>query len=115
MADVISYSGSDKWKKKATELLNQGGGGGGGSDVVVHTTAEWAQLTTLVSQRGMIYVWSDYKTENNVPIPAIKIGDGLAYVVDLPFATLAITQSQINSWNNKVSARVSGEELILEN
>lgn len=32
MADVISYSGSDKWKKRATELLNQGGGGGGTSD-----------------------------------------------------------------------------------
>lgn len=114
MADVISYSGSDKWKKRATELLNQGGGGGG-SDVVVHTTSEWAQLTTLVSQRGVIYVWSDYKIENNVPIPAMKVGDGLAYVVDLPFATQAITMAQINNWTNKVSARVSGEELILEN
>lgn len=29
MADVIAYNGSDKWKQKATELLNQGGGGGG--------------------------------------------------------------------------------------
>ena len=114
MADVISYSGSDKWKKRATDLLNQGGGGGG-SDVIMHTTAEWAQLTSLVSISGMIYVWSDYKVENNVPIPAFKVGDGLAYVVDLPFATQAITQAQIDAWNNKVSARVSGEVLILEN
>lgn len=114
MADVISYSGSDKWKKRATELLNQGGGGGGGSDVVVHTTAEWAQLTSLVSQRGMIYVWSDYKTEGGTSIPAMKVGDGSAYVVDLPFATQAITQAQINLWTSKVSARVSGEVLIFE-
>lgn len=34
MADVIAYNGSDKWKQKATELLNQGGGGGGGGGLV---------------------------------------------------------------------------------
>lgn len=28
MADRIGYNGADKWKIKATELLNQGGGGG---------------------------------------------------------------------------------------
>lgn len=27
MADKIGYNGNDKWKKKATELLNEGGGG----------------------------------------------------------------------------------------
>lgn len=113
--DVISYSGSDKWKKKVTELLNNGGGGGGDSDVVIHTTAEWQALSSLVSQKGMIYIWSDYKVEGGVPIPAFKVGDGLAYVVDLPFATQAITPAQISAWNNKVSARVSGEVLIFEN
>lgn len=89
--------------------------GGGDTEIIVHTTAEWQNLTSLVSKKGGIYIWSDYKTENNVDIPALKIGDGLAYVVDLPFATQAITLSQIQSWNNKVSARVSGENLILEN
>lgn len=29
MANNIAYNGSDKWKIKATQLLNQGGGGGG--------------------------------------------------------------------------------------
>ena len=28
MADRIHYGGEDKWKKKATDLLNEGGGGG---------------------------------------------------------------------------------------
>lgn len=28
MANVIEYTGKDKWKKKATDLLNQGGSGG---------------------------------------------------------------------------------------
>jgi hypothetical protein len=95
--------------------LNAGGGGGGDTEIIVHTTAEWQNLTSLVSKKGGIYIWSDYKTENGIDIPAIKIGDGLAYVVDLPFATQAITLSQIQSWNNKVSARISGENLILEN
>lgn len=41
MADVIAYNGSDKWKQKATDLLNQGGGGGGGlvDDVKVNGTS----------------------------------------------------------------------------
>lgn len=115
MADVINYDGQDKFKKEVARLLNQGGGGGGGSDVVVHTTAKWQSLTSLVSVKGTIYVWSDYKTEDGEDIPAIKIGDGLAYVVDLPFATQGITLAQINNWNNKVSVRISGENLFFKN
>lgn len=111
MPSRINYNGSDKWKIKATEILNNEDS----SEVMIHTTAEWALLTSLVSIKGMIYIWSDYKTENGVDIPAFKVGDGSAYVVDLPFATQAITTTQITSWNNKVSARVSGENLILEN
>ena len=34
MADRIHYDGEDKWKKKATELLNEGTGGGGNVDDV---------------------------------------------------------------------------------
>ena len=112
----LSRAIDNGWTFTCNIILNSGGGGGGSdAEVVVHTTAEWQGLTSLVSKKGGIYIWSDYKTENGVNIPAIKIGDGLAYVVDLPFATLAITQTQINNWNNKVSARVSGENLILEN
>lgn len=41
MANNIDYNGQDKWKQKATELLNQGGGGGGGNvdDVKVNGTS----------------------------------------------------------------------------
>ena len=34
MADRINYNGSDRWKIKATELLNEGGGGGGSSTII---------------------------------------------------------------------------------
>lgn len=109
---AMVYNGNSKTIAEIVRRLNQGGGGG--TSVVVHTTAEWQQLTSLVSEKGGIYVWSDYKTEDGEDIPAIKIGDGLAYVVDLPFATQGITLDDINNWNNKVSARVSGENLIFE-
>lgn len=111
---AMVYNGNSKTIAEIVRRLNQGGGSGGTS-VVVHTTAEWQQLTSLVSEKGGIYVWSDYKVVDGENIPAIKIGDGLAYVVDLPFATQGITLDDINNWNNKVSARVSDENLIFEN
>ena len=84
--------------------------------VAVKTSAEWALLTTLQSKQGEIYVYSDgaEDTEGN-PIPMIKIGDGNAYVVDLPFATatdIRITDEDIQNWNDKVSVRADGETLI---
>lgn len=115
MPNRIGYNGSDKWKIKATQLLNEGGGGGGDANIITKTTAEWNALTTLVSELDTIYVYSDFKTVDGVNIPAVKIGDGLAYVVDLPFSTRAITQEQIDDWDSKVKVRTDGEKLIFEN
>lgn len=84
--------------------------------VACKTSAEWAQLTTLVSMRGEVYVYTDAEQDaQGNPIPKIKIGDGNAYVVDLPFSAATdfrITQADIDNWNNKVSVRANGEELI---
>lgn len=84
--------------------------------VAVKTSAEWALLTTLQSRQGEIYVYSDGAEDGEGnPIPMIKIGDGNAYVVDLPFATatdIRITDEDIQNWNNKVSVRADGETLI---
>lgn len=84
--------------------------------VSIHTTAEWEQLNHIVSVVGEIYVYSDYKEdEEGNPIPGIKMGDGNAYIVDLPFVTAEdarITQEDIDNWNNKVAVRVDGDRLI---
>lgn len=84
--------------------------------VSIHTTAEWEQLNHIVSAVGEIYVYSDYKEdEEGNPIPGIKMGDGNAYIVDLPFVTAEdarITQEDIDNWNNKVAVRVDGDRLI---
>lgn len=62
MADVIAYNGQDKWKQKATELLNQGGGGGGGNvdDVKVNGTS-------VVDENKVAQIdLSDYATQSYV-------------------------------------------------
>lgn len=71
MADVIAYNGSDKWKQKATELLNQGGGGGGGlvDDVKVNGTSvvdenrvAQVDLSDYATQSYVINALDDYTT-----------------------------------------------------
>lgn len=69
-----------------------------------------------------MYIYSDARsyeeeyTENNetltrtVYVPGIKIGDGSAYVVDLPFVN--VTSEQINFWNNKVNCYLEPELVV---
>ena len=87
--------------------------------VVAKTKAEWQNTGNITSQNGVLYVTTDYKTvtknDTTYEIPAFKLGDGNAYVVDLPYATvdeetflnhvndrvIHITQAERNFWNNK--------------
>lgn len=61
------------------------GGGFGKALATTHTTAEWVTLTSYIPKKGEICVWSDYRVEDGVKYAGIKVGDGLAYAVDLPF------------------------------
>lgn len=86
--------------------------------VVIKTKAEWEELTHMKSVEGVLYVYSDYRQEENPithvvkNIPRIKIGDHYGtYVVDLPFATMSITESDVSKWNNHVGVVVSGTNL----
>lgn len=86
------------------------------------TTAEWAQQTSLTSEKDVIYVYTDHQTEDGKNIPGIKIGDGLAYVVDLPFVDtiymkhitdtdIHITAEERAKWN-KVNSAVPNTRTI---
>lgn len=69
------------------------------------TTAEWNSNPSLISQKNMIYIYTDYDEVDGQKIPAIKIGDGNAYLIDLPFTSMGsgnVTPEQIEFWNNKV-------------
>ena len=101
--------------------------------VFVDTTDNWDRQTTLVPKRGQIIIYLDRDriaddVGNVIYVPGIKIGDGTAYVVDLPFIddaqaiylaehindrTLHITQQEREFWNNKLNYDLNGETLML--
>lgn len=85
------------------------GGSGGRKEVISNTTEAWNSNPRLKSVKDIIYVYTDYKIIDGQPVPGIKIGDGLAFVVDLPFVSSGgtdITQEQIDFWNEKCSVMI---------
>lgn len=107
-------------------------------NVYCGTTAEWGADISFVPAKGAIIIYSDYSsrtdpdTQVTTYIPNLKIGDGNAYLVDLPFVE-TITRDEVLSfiqlhasdfdlhttaaekafWNNKLNYSLDGENLIL--
>lgn len=84
---------------------------------ISRTTAEWEADPTYLSDAGIVYIYSDYSQDSEGHgLPGYKIGDGVSYVVDLPFLSTAIaTEEERESWNNKVTVEYpdfSSETLI---
>ena len=113
-----------------TGINNISGNGGALGNIFVDTTQNWNSQLTYVPASGDIIVYSDKSsiTENNETkyIPGIKIGDGNAYCVDLPFVAddiaidllnhindniRHITAQERQFWNNKLNISINGEEL----
>ena len=104
--------------------------------VVTKTTAEWNAETSYIPAAGYICVYSDYTTTtdasgNVINTPALKVGDGTTYIVDLPFmvgthaqealdshinnTAVHITELERTFWNNKVSCSIDStnpEEIV---
>lgn len=100
------------------------------------TTANWDAMLDYVPPLGEILVYTDYtyrlgETGNIEYIPGVKIGDGRAYAVDLPFiagtesqlllsslethlddSSIHVTATDKENWNSKVSVSAFGENLI---
>lgn len=104
--------------------------------VYYDTTANWNLNPVLVSEKGAVYIYSDYEyyedaIGNRTPIAGLRIGDGSSYLIDLPFVnsltahliishvanqTVHITEAERVFWNNKISAYIDpkdSETLIL--
>lgn len=87
--------------------------------VVSMTKQQWQSESMQQSEPGVLYVTTDYKTVQKdgetYNIPSFKLGDGNAYIADLPYATVDeqtflnhvndttvhITQQEREFWNNK--------------
>ena len=107
------------------------------AEVLYGTKAEWNEKLYLISKKSTIYVYTDYKIippeeEGGVPtyVQGIKIGDGKAYLIDLPFiagdyetleknltehvsnTSIHVTSEEKAFWNNKSRILVEGQTLV---
>ena len=105
--------------------------------VLTKTTSQWNADISYIPPRGAIIIYSDYSSITNPDtnvvtyIPNIKIGDGNAYCVDLPFlqtdvstqvlsivnahaadSSIHTTAAEKSFWNNKLNYEIQGEELV---
>ena len=93
--------------------------------VYVDTTANWNAKPQLIGKTNHVYVYSDYFMIDGMGVPGMKIGDGMAYLIDLPFVSgndtrlnehiadteVHITNAERLFWNNKVTCFMSnGDE-----
>lgn len=83
------------------------------------TTVNWNAKRLLISEAGAIYIYSDYRTktegETTVYVPGVRIGDGNAYVIDLPFISFSEVDvseiaEQVTSVLSQSNALVSSED-----
>lgn len=102
-----------------------------------NTTEGWNRNPGYLPKKGEIVVYTDYIVRQDdlgrdITYPGIKIGDGNAYLIDLPFVNdamryevLQILEGHVNNhiihvsqedrdfWNNKLNYDLDGEELVL--
>lgn len=119
------------WDVDEQEFEDTGISASGIQSVYDDTTENWNSKLDFIPPKGIIIIYSDYATIEGINIPNFKVGDGLAYLVDLPFVgddmrnTLIshindmvrhITAEERVSWNNKVTCfveAISGDEYTL--
>lgn len=83
------------------------------------TTANWNSQRTFVPLEGEVIIYTDYdsKVENGhtIKIPAIKIGDGATYGIDLPFVNDDLRDQILNHINNPSIHTTLAEKLFWNN
>ena len=100
------------------------------ANVSINTTEAWRAQPDYIPAAGEIVIFTDKETIEQdgevIPIPGIKVGDGKAYALDLPFVDsgsealkehmadgeIHINQEERTRWNNKLNYVLNDEELI---
>lgn len=126
---TLTYDGTNWVRNQSYNELNV-------PNVIAKTTAQWRNTLTYIPPKDTILIYLDHGTitinEVTYDVPGIKIGDGLAYGIDLPFVgddvkqyildqlethtgntTIHITSTERTFWNNKLNCDINGEILIL--
>ena len=94
--------------------------------ILYNATEFWDSQKSMVSAKGCIYVYNDYYSDSGEKIPAIKIGDGTTYLIDLPFiddgllmamkahmenTKIHVSDSERTRWDNASTFSIDGENL----
>lgn len=87
------------------------------------TTENWNAARGMIPLEGEVIVYNDYATitkivdneEKTIIVPAIKIGDGRAYVQDLPFVNDDLRDQILNHINNPEIHVTMAEKLFWNN
>lgn len=73
------------------------------------TTEQWNSDKSLVSELCSFYVYTDHsKTKDGKDKPDIKIGDGQAYLIDLPFLG---SNDDINELREKIENHINNTDI----
>lgn len=92
--------------------------------VLFGTTSEWNAQGGLVSEAGKLYVYTDYKIDSEGHnLAGIKVGDGDAYLIDMPFtdelyfdhiqdSTIHVTESDKLRWDDAVNCYYSSGDIL---
>lgn len=106
------------------------GGGIGYAKAMMDTTENWNLKPTFIPSKGLLIVYIDHGTTvwegETINVPGIKIGDGAAYLVDLPFVgedwhavleehiqntDIHVNPDEKSFWNAKLNCNLQGEVL----
>ena len=83
-------------------------------EIYFDTTANWNAQNTLIGELNTIYIYTNYQEdEDGNSLAGVKIGDGRAFLIDIPFldtiyyehvrdTDVHITDAERQKWNNKV-------------
>jgi len=93
--------------------------------VLFNTTAAWNAQVQLTSEPDTLYIYTDHQTDSQGnKIAGIKVGDGNAYLIDMPFTDEVImdhiddnvrhiTAEERAFWNNKVSCYLADGDRVI--
>jgi hypothetical protein len=105
--------------------------------IYYNTKSGWNAQSSLIAEEGAIYIYKDYSTisdgNETKDVPALKIGDGTSYLIDMPIVNgdiadlllehinntvIHVSSDDRTFWNNKSSAYLqpnTTETLVLSN
>ena len=71
-----------------------------GAKIYYDTSENWETKGTEISEKGSLYVYSDKYISGDTNVPAIKVGDGISKISNLPFTDEPLKNSIEDLFNS---------------